>query len=178
MQKPIKIINIDGPEGVGKTTLISALLMHFAQHGIESKRFDSIETALQAEFTGTALIETSFATKVCNSILSGLSKEAIYNKHLQEIEYEEKSNHSYNVVNILMIPSRYEFLQKRMDTKTRLLNLPNNFLDLEKIGQLSNMLHLFDGYFITNNLKFKKLIVNESDSILELKDKALVLINE
>ena len=106
MRKPLKIINIDGMDGIGKTTQIGMLSKNFAEIDTPTLILnlqDSIESAidcagktwdfLENNPEGVVFTDGSVARMMVLDLVNGISQPEISDKYKEVLHQHERLNH-------------------------------------------------------------------------------------
>lgn len=184
MEKPLNIINIDGVDGIGKTTQIHMMAMNLKKAGVPVLTVfidDSIDSALDAakkidEFLGSnpngmVLSDGSIARMIVVDSLSGMQKSKIVQKYQSVIHAYEGLHYKYGVTNILMITEDIQFCHDRLVKRGKLLKKPEKGIESfqDQLDIVQGM-RLIDAHTISKQLIFEVFDIDEEDSILEVQD--------
>lgn len=184
MRKPLRIINIDGVDGIGKTTQIRILYTSLKADGIPVKVLhlkDNVKSALALSYeaneflkeneNGIVICDGSIARMIVVDDLAGISQQDLMEKYRSVIFEYEKLNHSYGVTNILMVTDDVQFCHNRILKRGKLANKEESgILDFEHEKDIVKGMKFFDSHIISKNLKFHVVEIESEDSILEIKE--------
>lgn len=184
MKKNLNILNIDGVDGIGKTTQINMLTMSLKNSGVPVLRVsvdDTVESALgcagqmwnflKLNPNGLVLSDGSIARMIVTDFLDGMLRTDIEEKYRSVIYEYEKLHHKYGITNILMVTSDIDYCHQRMLKRGRIIKKPEDGIkDFQREIEVVRAMRYFDSNAISKQLIFQAFEVDEDDSILEVQD--------
>lgn len=192
MEKELKIINIDGVEGIGKTTQINMLTRYFLDLGVDCLSLNLEDTIVSGaecientkEFlkttpNGVVICDGSIARAMAIDLVNGTPTLSI-NKKYKDIIYEyECLNHQFGVANILIIMDNIQTCHERILKRGKLLGVAElGIQDFVKERRIVKALRHFDNNLMSKSLNFHVLKTEEMDSILVVQKKILDYLEE
>lgn len=187
MKKPLSIINIDGIDGIGKTTQVNILSNYYKDKGIPVLTLfleDNSDSAMECigeiwEFLdknegGIVISDGSIAKMIVIDILEGIPQSNILVKYKDLLHQYEILNHKYGMANILFLMDNLQECSNRIIKREKLLNNESNGIEnMNREQDIIRLMRDFDSYTITRSLIFYPLIIDEDDSILAVQDDIL-----
>lgn len=190
MDKTIQIINIDGTEGCGKTTQISHLVKKLKESNrkvLMQSMDDTVESGvdiikntkkfLNENPDGVVVNDGVIARMVALSLVQGNPIERVQYIFRDLISDYENLNHEFNTKNILLIMDDLSFCNARLKKQAELLQLSSYKMINESVEkQVIGILRNFDNYLIIINLKFHVVEFESTNSILEIHNDIMKLL--
>jgi len=183
MKKKFNILNIDGVNGIGKTTQINMLVMSLRAFKpvLVTYQEDTIESALDSavkiwEFLekhpdGLVLGDGSIARMIVIDILNGIPRPEVVEKYRSVISEYERLNHKYGILSVLMVTDDIGFCHDRLIRRGKLLKKPEVGIDsLQKEAEIMKGMRYFDANSISKQLVFQVFEVDKEDSMLDIQD--------
>jgi len=179
--RQLKILNIDGVRGVGKSTQLNILANLLKRHGRDVKinqimdregLTEAIKNTIESiQENDNAIILNdgsiaSFAIQELSKGTSNLSVESIYGDDLFDLQ---TLNHSVGMVNVILVPESLEYCKENIKRQRRLQGI--EFIDNIDPVMQSTLIDGFDNFnnnVISRELAFKVLPVDSDDSILKI----------
>ena len=192
MKKKLRIINIDGTEGLGKTTQVSMLVNFLKSKNIPYKIIhleDNVESAGEAcektiEFLektpkGVVISDGSIARMMVIDLLSNIHRDKITQKYEKMIHDYEVLGHKYGVANILLVLEDTKEASNRVIKREKLLGnvssgILSEFIEKDIIKALKN----FNIYTLSQQIVFDVIKVDTNDSIIEVNGNIINYLNE
>jgi len=188
--KKLSIVNIDGPQGIGKTSQIGLLKKYIESKGLKCKILklnDTIPSAIDCinetydfleEFDGVVITEGSIAEMIQIDINAGMQVNDVRQKYLQVIFQYEKLYHQYGMANILLTIDDIEICKCRLERRARLFQEDVEIINEKLERTLIKGLKSFDNHVITINLKFHVIDTEEDEKMLDVHKKIVELIED
>jgi hypothetical protein len=188
--KDLSIVNIDGPQGIGKTSQVSLLKKYIESKGLKCKVLklkDTIPSAIDCinetydfleEFDGVVITEGSIAEMIQIDINAGMPTLDVREKYRQVIFQYEKLYHQYGMANILLTIDNIDVCKCRLEKRARLFQQDVEIINEKLERELINGLKSFDNHVITTNLKFHVLNTEEDQKMLEVHGDIIKLIEK
>jgi len=187
MSKKLKIINIDGTDGVGKTTQINMLHIWLKKQDIPCKTLyleDNAESAREAlKETRDFLNSVSDSVVICDGsiarmmvldMLNNIPQRNIVENYKDILHDYEVISHKYGVFNLLMVMDNTYECGDRISKREKLLgNINKGIKNHELEKEVINLLRNFNNYTISKSLIFNVFEIEERDSILEVHDRII-----
>lgn len=191
-KKKIRLITIDGVEGIGKTTQANHLVVYLKEKGYNPILIDTdenLESALNnihksSDFLkkndkNIVISDGSFGKIMVIDKLKGIPQRDILEQYKEVIHEYEVLAHKYGMLNLLMIMEEINICSKRVKKRERLLgNLSEGIIDIHKEKEIIDELKRLDNFVAFGNLKFDVFSVEPEDSILEIHSRCLELIKK
>lgn len=186
--RKLSIINIDGPQGIGKSSQVGLLKHYVESKGVKCKVLklnDTIPSAIDCineaydfleEFDGIVITEGSIAEMIQVDINAGMQTNDVREKYRQVIFQYEKLYHQYGMANILITIDDIDVCKSRLEKRARLFQQDVKIINEKLEKELVKGLKSFDNHVITINLKFHVIDTEESEKMLDVHKKIVDLI--
>lgn len=182
MKKKISIINIDGVDGIGKTTQINMLMVRLSQKNIPLLNLqltDTLQSGLDcAQQTwdflkqnpdGIVITDGSIAKMLVLDLLNGISSNEIIEHYRTLLHEHECLNHRYGMANILLIMDDMDTCNGRILKRNKLnKTIGVEITDFTKERQIIRSLRQFNTNIISRSLDFHVIETDDSQSIIEV----------
>jgi hypothetical protein len=191
MRKYLRIINLDGTEGSGKSTQIHLLCAFFTKHKIpfivnylEDNIESGIETSkktdefLSKEEFGVVINDGSPARMMVKELVSGETSKNILEKYKNLLSANERLFHKYGVANLLFIMEDLEEASNRINKRSKLIKSDYVGLDTIKEKEIVIGMKFFDIHPISKGLKFDIIEVLASDSMIDVSEAVFSYIDD
>lgn len=186
MRKYLRIINIDGTEGCGKTTQINLLSAYFTRLNIPHKvncLEDNLESGIRtAEATKKYLEETdgavvindgSPARMVVTELVSGVPTNDILGKYKNLLFANEQLSHAYGTANLLLVLPDVAEANRRIQKRRELMGAKKYELNLELEKDIVKGMQFFDQHPTSKGLKFDVIKIGNQETMLEISESIL-----
>ena len=191
-KRNLRILNIDGVEGVGKTTQLNIIAGYLKKSEIPiqlnkidetdesiSKALARTEDFLKENPDGIVINDGTIANTIVQQLSTGNRWQDIENRHKDHLFHLECLNHTHGTANILLVPDNLETCDARLRRRQELF-------EQEVVGvgdtilqqTLMNGLMNFDNSVLSRNLKFHVLKVYDNESIMQVHKNILNLIDQ
>lgn len=194
MNRPLRVISIDGTRGAGKTSQISMLTKYFKSAGMvvsTLKMTDgdpvlsgivTIEFAksfLDKNNNNLVIIDGSIARPMVADMITGMSTVALQEKYKRLTSAYERLDHEFGVASFLMVMDDIEECNKRLRRKKALTGTSNNeVVDLIQEHDIVSGMRFFNNYIASKNIKFDVLDIHPLNSILDLNKSIITKLTE
>lgn len=187
----LRIINVDGTRGCGKSTQINLLANYLKQLGISVLVNDvrNAETAhfayektlnfLQASETNIVINNGSIARPVLEDLVSGTSKEEVESIYKNYIFNTNQLYFEYGAANLLLVLEDLDCANSRIAKKNQLLKTETPLIldQMREKSIVEGMMH-FDDHVLSKNMEFIHILIDASDSMLAVRQKITDYLNE
>lgn len=186
MRNPLNIINIDGVDGVGKTTQIDLLYKLFSENQKKILKItleDTIESASEcADKTdqfltenpgGMVIADGSIAKMIVSDYVGGLTKESILSKYGNVLHRFACLSQKYETANLLLINKNIQNSIANIEKREKVTANKNIKVDKDLIREreVVRAMFNFNDNAITKNIKFVAIEIDNDDYILDIQDK-------
>ena len=194
MNRPIRIISIDGTRGAGKTSQIAALSRYFKSIGFKVSTLNAIsgepiqsgmiavnfiEGWLPKDPKNIVILDGSVARPIVGDIMSGMSTPNILDKYKLLMHGYERLEHQYGVASFLMIMDDLDECNRRIAKHKVLVGKGNDeIVDLHLEDDVVNGMKFFNNHVASKNLQFQSITVLPHESILMISKVILNKISE
>lgn len=182
MRRYLRIINIDGTEGSGKTTQIKMISDYFKTIGVPCKvnyLDDNIESGiaacqetmkfLQENEYGVVINDGSPARMIVTDLVFGMQNLQVLEKYKELLQIQEVANHKYGTANLLLVMEDVDEAHRRLLRKGQLFGVDTyGIQDLQKETDVVNAMKKFDVHPASKGLKFDVINVGPKEPILDV----------
>jgi len=187
MKKRLSIINIDGVDGIGKTTQINVLTGYFLRLQLpflllqlEDNTKSALKCAkatwefLEKEPDGIVICDGSIAKMMVLELIKGVGSKNIVEKYREILHEHELLNHKYGMANILMIIDDIKVCHERILKRGKLMKIhEEGITDFKLEAEIIKGLRTFGIHTISKSLDFHILETDDSESILDINEEIL-----
>ena len=189
--KFLNVLCIDGVDGTGKTTQVAVFRNFLNSHQIPNKiiklketkdgqithqKLMEISNYLNSVNDGVVICDGSIASDIVYDFASNTHQDKLYNKHKDNLQIYEDLNNKFNFVNILLSPINIEMCVDRL--KKKKTDESNEIKDLQHMSSINDGLKNFDNHMLTYNIKFHNVDLFGHESILDIHEQILNIINQ
>ena len=190
MKKKLNIINIDGPQGVGKSSQVALLKNYLDSIGVKCKVLKlqgNIPSAIDCihqtykfleEADGVLITDGSIAEMIQIDINSGIPYLEIQEKYREVLHHYEVMYYAYGMANILLTIDDLEVCKQRIEKRAKLFKNEPDFIDKKLEKELIDGLKIFNNYMFTNNLKFHVIETESGEKMLDVHKKIVSILKE
>ena len=190
----LNIVNIEGITGIGKSTQVSVLCNYFK--GLEipvliNRIGDDLGSGLKATGNtwnflkkhpnGIVINDGSIAKMMQLEIQSGKPQSEIAQDYLSLTHEYECLNHKYGILNVLISINNISACEDRLIKRRDIFGIENSKdlpYDMDKQTLMQSGLEVFGDQVISKSIKFQVLRTHERDSILDVHEDIVSIINE
>jgi len=190
----LDIVNIEGISGIGKSTQVNVLSNYFKSLGIPIltnrigndigsglKATGNTWQFLQKHPNGIVINDGSIAKMMQMEIQSGKPQSEIAQDFIGLTHEYECLNHKYNIINILISINDISVCKDRIIKRRNIFGIENPEgieynIDIQTL--VSNGLKIFGDQVLSKSIDFHILNTHEKDSILDVHEDILKVINE
>jgi len=180
MQKYLRIINIDGTEGSGKTTQIHLLKPFLTSFGVDVRihhLIDNIQSGidmsketleyLQSNEYGLVINDGSVARMMVTDLVDSMPTNDVIEKYRELIFIQDSLYHQFGTANILLVMNDVKEAHRRMVQKQKMMGKePEGAFDLSREEKIVQMMRLFDNHVVSRNTKFETIDVEPETPML------------
>ena len=185
MREYLRIINIDGTDGSGKTTQIGLFAQYLKRKGIScltNHLDDNIKSGkeicdrtmkfLQDNPDGVVINDGSIARMMVVDLVSGLTRSKIIKKYQDLMFLQEKLNHKFGTANFLIVMDNIEEANRRLIQRSRMLAAPvRKIEDFQKEKDIVSAMRRFDVNTMSKVIKFDVIEVSHKESMMDVFDR-------
>jgi thymidylate kinase len=178
----LRAVNIDGLDGIGKSTQTNVLAVHLNKNNIPYKiiqledNLENITKCLQQtkDFlllnpSGIVISDGSIAKAMVLELIAGISQPIIVEKYRKVIHEYECLAHQYGMANLLLVSTDIDMCQRRIEKREKLLgNHIEKNTNHSHENHVIRLLRTFDSHTLSRSLKFNVINIEENNSILDV----------
>lgn len=184
MDKPLRVISIDGTRGAGKTNQIAMLSKHFKALGMSVstlKMIDGdpivsglvsiqfVESFLKSAPNGLVIIDGSIARPIVVDIMSGMSTPNLLDKFKALTHAYERLDHAYHVASFLMVMDDLEECARRVEKLKVLTGRESQEIsNWEQERDVISGMRFFNNHISSKNIRFQVLDIDPRHSIMDI----------
>ena len=191
-RRNLRILNIDGVEGVGKTTQLNIMANYLKNQDIPvqlnriADSDESIETAidrtekfLKEHDDGVILNDGTVAKAMIVQLSTGSRYQDVEDRYKELLFRLQVLDHSYGMVNILVVPEDLNSCDARLKKRQELFGEEvKGIVDPIMQQTLVKGFADFDNSILSRNLKFQVLKVYDDESIMKVHKNLLQLLTD
>lgn len=190
-RRKLSILNIDGVEGVGKTTQLNIMANYLKQAGILAKinKIDGSDASVKSAIgetekfleenpEGVVLNDGTIARSIVSHLSTGTSHDKIENLYEDDLFKLQVLEHQFGTVNILLVPDSIDSCDERVRKKQELFQ--ENITGIKNRDLQESLIegfNMFDYSILSRNLKFQTLKVQADESIMAVHNRILELLS-
>lgn len=192
MKKNLKILNIDGTRGAGKSSQINILSRLFKNAGLnvillktgenatnDLSVLEFAEKALNTEPNSIILIEGSVARPMVSDLIKGIGYMEVIDKYQHVMHKYETLNQKYGVLGILLVMDNLEEAGRRIQKKQKLTGQSKiDIFNPKEEEDIVSGLKVFNNHVASRGIVFKAFNFDENDSIMTINRNILKYMQE
>jgi len=193
MRKKLKIVTLDGIDGIGKTSQAIVLSNYFKNLGIPckintlkeddvsfiSEHIDNIKLFIKENPEGIIINDGSIAKMMIVDLCNGIKRDDVLEKYKNALYEYQVLNHLYGICNILILLDDVSICDERIKKRDSLLGVESRgILDYQKEVVLMEGMKTFDNHIASKNLIFHIVNTIPEDSILDINKEVIEIINQ
>lgn len=184
MDKYLRIINIDGTRGCGRSTQSRFLMSYFGEKGIEcivNNTGDTVESNLDSlnkslEFLkkneyGVVINDGTPIRLIVNDLIDGTPLPEAMQKYKELLSKFKNLQHEYGKSNLLLIMDDIQEANRRLLEKAFLMGLDDKGIeDQKRERKIVDAMKTVNSHVITNGIDFDRIDVLKTDSMIQLHE--------
>ena len=184
MNKPLRVISVDGTRGSGKTSqinMLSRLMMSLKLPFLVVKPgSDELSTItalkesdlfLQNTPNGVVIMDGSVARPMVLDLIAGTSPMVVIDRFKHTMHNYEILHQKYNIASLLFVMDNAEKARERLAKKSVLEgNEGVNIKDTDVETELISGMRTFNNHIASKNIKFHTFNLEPSDSIMAIHE--------
>jgi thymidylate kinase len=182
MERPLKVVSIDGTRGAGKSSQIAMLSKHFKSLGLKVSTLkttdgdpvqsgivamDFVDSFLSKNSDGIVIMDGSIARPMVADIITGMPTTTLLEKFKHLTHAYERINHKYGIVNFLIVMEDLEECEKRLEKFRSLTGQDSREIEANEQDVVSGM-RFFNNHIASKNIQFQVLDIESHHSMNEI----------